>query len=71
MKILAVTRSTQETVWYVEVTPELEREAGGRRECRMQEQKGQLDSWRTKVDKAVPENIFENWRETETSLEEI
>lgn len=45
MKMLGITRSTQETVWYVEVTPELEREAGGRRrERRMQEQKGQLDS---------------------------
>lgn len=43
----------------------------GEENSRMQEQRGQLDSWRTRMDKAVPENISENWREAETSLKEI
>lgn len=56
MKILGVARFTQETVPYMEVIHELGGEVGGRRrECRMQGQKRQLDSWRTRMDKAVPE----------------
>lgn len=60
MKILGVTRSTWEMVLYVEVTPELRGEAGGRRrEYGMQEQERPLDPRRTRMDEAVPENTSE------------